>query len=930
VVLSSRREPPFPVARLRGQGQVLDVSASELAFTLAETAEVVQATIGDGAASDAGSTTGLAAELHEITAGWPAAVRLTSEALARDPPARRRATLDHLRRPGGVLHDYLAGEVIAAEPAEIGDLLARLAVLDRFTPELAEALGASGASSALPGLVRRGLVVGTPDPGQSWLSITALVREVLSAGSAPHRTATLTRASRWFEDHGQPADALRCALDAGAVDDIGRLIIRWGPQLLQAGQVDAARDAVQQVPPDDRTPEVHRLDGDARQLAGDWDGALACYERASGGADRLPPGLAWRMGLIHHLRGDLDAALRDYGRGAHADTDSDLADQALLRAWTATAHWLRGEGESCRALAEDAMDRARRSGDDRALAAAHTVRALVAALDGDRLANDTHYVQALDHAERAGDLLQIIRIRLNRGSRLNEEGFYDEAIAELELAIGLAELGGYAAFRAVALGNRGEARYRLGQFELAVDDLDSAKAIFQRLGSMMVAYPLAEAGEVHAARGQIALARAAFTEAVEVSRTSGDLQGLVPALAGLARLLADDDPGAARRLADEAVACGPVLGHVDALLAQGWAALAGGDPAEAADIARRAADLARVRRDRAGLAEGAELRAAAGPPDQAAGPLREALELWDELRNPLGQGRVLLALARLGGPDAADRARRAERHLRQLGARRLAVDARRLGSTARPVPALAIQCLGGFAVLRDGVPVPVGEWKSRKARDLVKILIARDGRPVHRGTLIDLLWPDDEPGRTSSRLSVTLSTARAVLDPAKTRPAGWYLVADADTIWLDVDHAEVDVLRFRDLAARAMAERKDGPTPTAIDALVAAEVAYVGDAFPEDPYEDWAVSPRERARAAYISVARTLADDTAAVGDTATAVRCYLRVLEHDAYDEHAHLGLVSAQLAAGQQGEARRSYQAYCVRMNEIGVEASPFPTVR
>ena len=64
-----------------------------------------------------------------------------------------------------------------------------------------------------------------------------------------------------------------------------------------------------------------------------------------------------------------------------------------------------------------------------------------------------------------------------------------------------------------------------------------------------------------------------------------------------------------------------------------------------------------------------------------------------------------------------------------------------------------------------------------------------------------------------------------------------------------------------------------------------------------------------------------------ATGDHATGVRCNLRVLEHDAYDEHAHLGLVRAHLDAGQQGEARRAYQAYGARMSEIGVEAAPFP---
>src|SRR5690606_29364222 len=138
-------------------------------------------------------------------------------------------------------------------------------------------------------------------------------------------------------------------------------------------------------------------------------------------------------------------------------------------------------------------------------------------------------------------------------------------------------------------------------------------------------------------------------------------------------------------------------------------------------------------------------------------------------------------------------------------------------------------------------------------------VLFRSGRPVHRAALLELLWPGEDPAQTASRLSVALSTARAVLDPGKAHPPGWYLGADADTLWLDVDHAEVDLVRFADLVGRAETERKAGPSPAATDALAAAEGAYVGDAFPEDPYEDWTVSARERARAGYIWVARTLA-----------------------------------------------------------------------
>lgn len=479
----------------------------------------------------------------------------------------------------------------------------------------------------------------------------------------------------------------------------------------------------------------------------------------------------------------------------------------------------------------------------------------------------------------------------------------------------------------MALSNRAEARGALGRFDEALDDVQASKAAFQRLGSLLVSYPLGLAGDLHTARGQTALAHAAYTEAVDVARRAGDLQGLVPALAGLARLVAQDDTTAARALADEAVAKAAGLAECDALLARAWVAVAEDDRPAAAELARRADGIARDRRDRAALAWAAEVRAASAPSDDHARvALLDGLSAWEDLHNPLGRGRVLLALARLGGPEAAERARAAERLLRPLGARRLAAEAARLVATAAPAPPLAIQCLGGFAVLRDAVPVPLGEWKSRKARDLVKILIARGGRPVHREALLALLWPDDDPAQTASRLSVALSTARAVLDPGKAQPPGWYLGSDNDALWIDLSHVEVDVERFEDLAGRAATERKAGPSPAALDALAEAEAAYVGDAFPEDPYEDWTVSRRERARATYIWVARTLADDSAAA-DPATAVRGSLRVLEHDPYDERAHLGLVRAHLGAGQQGEARRAYQAYSARMGEIGVEAAPFP---
>jgi hypothetical protein len=51
----------------------------------------------------------------------------------------------------------------------------------------------------------------------------------------------------------------------------------------------------------------------------------------------------------------------------------------------------------------------------------------------------------------------------------------------------------------------------------------------------------------------------------------------------------------------------------------------------------------------------------------------------------------------------------------------------------------AIRVLDRFAVHVDGKVVPTSNWRSRKARDLLRILVARRGRPVPRGELCELL-----------------------------------------------------------------------------------------------------------------------------------------------------------------------------------------------
>ena len=397
-------------------------------------------------------------------------------------------------------------------------------------------------------------------------------------------------------------------------------------------------------------------------------------------------------------------------------------------------------------------------------------------------------------------------------------------------------------------------------------------------------------------------------------------------------MVAGEDPERAAELADRAIGYGPGMAYVVALLAAADVALRGGDRERAAELAAGAATEAGARRDRAGLAEALELGAAAAEdPERARALAEEAIAIWRDIRSPFGEARTQLTLARmLGAAEGLALAEAAEARLRELGVRGPATAAATLLAeySEASVPTVAIESLSRFRLLRDGAPVPLGEWQSRKARDLLKMLVARRGRPTPRDVLMEALWPEGDPAKLANRLSVALSTLRSVLDPERRYDQDHFVSAGKDVLALETANLEIDVERFLAEASAGFALRADGILARARGRLAAAEALYSGEFLEEDAYEDWAVPLREEARATYISVARALGEDALERGEHDLAGRYFLRTLEKDPYDEDVHLALVALHETAGRHGEARRAYRTYVSRMEEIAVEAAPFPS--
>jgi DNA-binding SARP family transcriptional activator len=633
--------------------------------------------------------------------------------------------------------------------------------------------------------------------------------------------------------------------------------------------------------------------------------------------------------MMRHLAGDPLAALQILA--CVEASDAATLDTTHALNWSAAASWMLGDEDGCGRYAEAAQRVAKLNGADAALAAAHSALALRAALAGDRRANAWHWHRALDSAVRAGDVLQEIRIRANVGSHLLEEGRYESAVPGLAEAAALAREVGFAAFEALSACNLGQCQLNLGRLDDAVASFDAARSAWQGAGSRMVAYALTGLGDTYRERGDLVLAKAAYHEAVAASGP-GHPQALVPALNGLARVLAPDDPDTAWQFATRAEEAARRIEQPGARLTLGWLRLAARAKADALAVGRAVADEAMRRRDRAALGEALELQAMCADGGSRSRLLVEAQAVWQEIGDVRGSRRVAYALDRLSAETGTGQLPTA------VALPCASIAANRTGGGCRPHPAgllaaveaaagpqVEVRVLGRFEVRRGPLAVDEREWQSRKARELVRVLVARRGRPITRDALTELLWPDEDPGPLANRLSVALAVVRRVFDPARVHATSHFLRADDGVVALDLEHVHVDVEEFLREGTGALARRKVHPEEAHLRLRRIVD-DYPGDALDEDLYADWATGLRDEVRAVLIAAARALAEDLTA-RTPADALPYLARILDADPYDEPAHVMLVGSLNALGRFGEARRAYRRYEARMGELGLPLRRWP---
>jgi len=461
LVVVTRADPPIALGRLRLDGRLADIRATDLAFTPTEATALFDAL---GVTLDPDDL----ALLWRRTEGWAAGLRLAGVSLRRH--RHPHDFVEHFAGTDAAVSEYLVSEVLASQPDDLRDFLLRTSIVDLIDADLANALtGRSDGHELLAALEHGGTLIARLDEHGTWHRYHPLFAELLRAELRAERPAELQelhcRAAAWLAANGDDAAALRHAAAGRAWDLARELTINRWVQLLIDGEMRALAPVLDAMPLElvEESPELALAFGGAMlvrgehasaqrflstaealehlvlperrtqfaaslaavalyegRLRGDLGSALAATRKLLGrdlvlDGDDVAGGLRvfvlTQLGIVELWSGDLDPATDHLSR-AHAGAVERGNDWTALASGSHLALARLFRGEVVRALrhAEEAIALAERRGWTRAepAGAAYSVQAAVAIQRG-------HNGDAADLVERAGRALRETRDRPLRG-----------------------------------------------------------------------------------------------------------------------------------------------------------------------------------------------------------------------------------------------------------------------------------------------------------------------------------------------------------------------------------------------------------------------------------------------------------------------------------------------------------------------------------
>lgn len=230
VVITTREDPPLSLARMRARGQMTEIRAHDLRFTLEEATHFFNQSM----QLDLNRATIDAIEAQ--TEGWAAGLQLA--ALAMQNLSDQHEFVSNFSGNHRYVIDYLLDEVLKQQTPEIRDFLSKTAVLKRFNAELCQAVTENTCSaSILSQLERSNLFLIPLDDQRGWYRYHHLFSDALRVGlPAEIETEIQKCAALWFEKQELLEEAIPYWLAVPEPQNAARLIAILATDMIRNGE----------------------------------------------------------------------------------------------------------------------------------------------------------------------------------------------------------------------------------------------------------------------------------------------------------------------------------------------------------------------------------------------------------------------------------------------------------------------------------------------------------------------------------------------------------------------------------------------------------------------------------------------------------------------------------------------------------------------
>jgi len=220
LVITTRSDPPLPLARLRARGHMVEIRASDLRFTDEEASHFfnhsMQLVLRDE-------------DVHSLemrTEGWAVGLQLAALALKNIPDPQK--FVESFRGSHRFVLDYLAEEVVHQQRNELREFLIQTSILERFNAESCEALtGHPDSQALLSELEGANLFLMPLDDERVWYRYHHLFADFLRTELSKTETENLyKKAALWHEQNDYLSEAVGYAMASGDLEFLADVIDR--------------------------------------------------------------------------------------------------------------------------------------------------------------------------------------------------------------------------------------------------------------------------------------------------------------------------------------------------------------------------------------------------------------------------------------------------------------------------------------------------------------------------------------------------------------------------------------------------------------------------------------------------------------------------------------------------------------------------------